>query len=157
MQQASVAATTEEAPSEPIAIQTRFGEMVVDPSSTLRLPRGLMGFSHLHDFALAGLPEERFGNFKLLQSLEAPEVSFIVVPYQPGDGLIAPEDIAEAFQALGIGSADGAVLLVVSIRKSSDKATVSVNLRAPLVVDLKGRSAWQFVLSNQEYSVRHAI
>jgi flagellar assembly factor FliW len=49
------------------------------------------------------------------------------------------------------------VLLVVSIRKSGDKAAISVNLRAPLVVDVKGRTAWQFVLSNQEYSVRHAI
>jgi flagellar assembly factor FliW len=116
-----------------------------------------MGFANLHDYALASLPEERFGTFKLLQSLEAPEVSFIVAPYTPGDGVIAAEDIAEAFQTLGIGAGDGAVLLVVSIRKSGEKAAVSVNLRAPLIVDVKNRAAWQFVLSNPEYSVRHAV
>jgi flagellar assembly factor FliW len=157
MPQSNAALTAEDVPPGPITIQTRFGQMVVDPASIFRLPRGLMGFSQLHDYALANLPEERFGVFKLLQSLEAPEVSFIVAPYQPGDGLIAPEDIAEAFQALGIGAAEGAVLLVVSIRKSGDKAAVSVNLRAPLIVDVAKRAAWQFVLSNQEYSVRHAI
>jgi flagellar assembly factor FliW len=161
MQQASAALTkdseTVEAPSEPISIRTRFGEMVVDPASTLSLPRGLMGFAHLRDYALATLPEERFGQFKLLQSLQEADVSFIVAPYTPGDGLIAEQDISDAFQTLGIGNGDGAVLLVVSIRKMGDKPSVSVNLRAPLIVDVAKRAAWQFVLSNPEYSVRHAI
>ena len=156
MPQSNVAVSTE-APSAPPVIQTRFGEMVVDPASVLRLPRGILGFANEHDYALASLPAERFGSFKLLQSLTTADLSFIVAPYETADGLIAEADLDEAFRALDIASGDRAVLLVVSVRKTGEKVSVSVNLRAPIVVDMKSRTAWQYVLSNPEYSVRHAL
>ena len=143
--------------AEPISIRTRFGEMLVDPNATLRLPRGLFGFSHLRTFALAALPEERYGRFRVLQSLEAPDLSFIVLPYAPSDALVATEDIEEACGTLGVAPGEGVVLLVVSIRKSGEAVEVSVNLRAPIVVDLASRTAWQYVLANPEYSVRHVL
>jgi flagellar assembly factor FliW len=153
----SSAALTAERPAAPIVLQTRFGEMTVDPEAVLHLPRGLMGFSNLHDFALAALPSERYGRFQVLQSLEAPEVSFIVLPYQPSDALIAEEDLAAAYQVLGVAPEQGAILLIVSIRKSGEAAAVSVNLRAPLLLDPKRRVGWQHVLPNPEYSVRHTL
>lgn len=140
-----------------IAVQTRFGELIVDPSATVRLPRGLLGYSDVHEFALANLPEERFGQFKLLQSLERPELSFIVVPYNLAAGQIAREDIAGAYEALGIAPADGAVLLVVSVRKAGEAVSISVNLRAPILIDTANRRAWQHVLTNPAYSVRHVL
>jgi flagellar assembly factor FliW len=157
MSPSSSAALTTEPTQSPIVLQTRFGEMTVDPETVLRLPRGLMGFGTLHDYALATLPEERYGRFRVLQSIEAPEVSFVVLPYEPTDALIADADLAAAFEALGVGPNEGATLLIVSIRKAGDKAIVSVNLRAPVIVDLKRRTAWQYVLTNPEYSVRHAL
>jgi flagellar assembly factor FliW len=141
----------------PIALKTRFGEMVVDPATTLRLPRGILGFSHLRDYALAALPEARFGRFEVLQSIEAPDVSFVVLPYETADALIKPEDVEEAFRALGVPPGGGAVMLVVSIRKAGETSEVSVNLRAPIVVDLRSRTAWQYVLSDPAYPVRHVL
>ena len=144
-------------PAAPFAVQTRFGEMTVDPDTVLRLPRGLMGFSSLRDFALANLPQERYGRFKVLQSLESPELSFIVLPYETTDALITESDLDAGMTELGIAREDSAALLIVSIRKTGEKAIVSVNLRAPIVVDLKRRLAWQHVLANPEYSVRHTL
>jgi flagellar assembly factor FliW len=151
------AAVSAASPAAPIVLQTRFGEMTVDPDTVLRLPRGLMGFSSLHDFALASLPQERYGRFKVLQSIESPELSFIVLPYEPADALIAEADLDAALSDLGIGREDAATLLIVSIRKSDEKAIVSVNLRAPVIIDVKRRMAWQYVLANPEYSVRHTL
>jgi len=151
------AALSAASPAAPIALQTRFGEMIVDPETVLRLPRGLMGFSGLRDFALASLPQERYGRFKVLQSLESPEVSFIVLPYETSDALIAEADLDAALSDLGIARENAATLLIVSIRKADESAIISVNLRAPLVVDLKRRLAWQCVLANPEYSVRHNL
>jgi flagellar assembly factor FliW len=153
----SVALTAEPATQTPIVLQTRFGEMTVDPETVLRLPRGLMGFGELHDYVLATLPEERYGRFRVLQSIEAPEISFIVLPYELTDGLIAEADLGAALEALGVAHGEAATLLIVSIRKAGEKTIVSVNLRAPVVVDLKRRIAWQYVLTNPEYSVRHAL
>lgn len=151
------AALNAEPTRAPIALQTRFGEMTVDPDAVLRLPRGLMGFGELHEYALATLPEERYGRFRVLQSIEAPDVSFIVLPYEPSDALIADVDLAAAFETLGVARDEGATLLIVSVRKAGDKPVVSVNLRAPVVIDLKRRNAWQCVLANPEYSVRHTL
>ena len=151
------AALTAESTEAPIVLQTRFGEMTVDPDTVLCLPRGLMGFGELRDYALATLPEERYGRFRVLQSIQAPDVSFIVLPYEPSDALIAEADLGVAFETLGIAPAEGATLLIVSVRKAGEKAIVSVNLRAPVVIDLKRRTAWQHVLTNPEYSVRHTL
>jgi flagellar assembly factor FliW len=156
MSPSSVALTAERSEA-PIVLQTRFGEMTVDPETVLTLPRGLMGFAALHAFALAALPTERYGRFQVLQSLEAPDVSFIVLPYKPSDALIAEADLAAAYEALGVTPAEGATLLIVSIRKMGEVASVSVNLRAPLIVDAGRRLGWQHVLPNPEYSVRHTL
>jgi len=152
----SSAALTESAPV-PIVLQTRFGEMSVDPDAVLRLPRGLMGFAGLSDYAVATLPAERYGRFRILQSLQSPDVSFVVLPYEPTDALIAEQDLSQAFDSLGITPGEAATLLIVSIRKQGEHTSVSVNLRAPVVVDLKRRMAWQHVLANPEYSVRHTL
>ena len=151
------AALTTEPTRSPIELQTRFGEMTVDPDTVLRLPRGLMGFANLHEYALATLPEERYGRFKVLQSIEAPDVSFIVLPYDSSDALIDAADLGDAYQTLGVAPNEGATLLIVSVRKAGEKPVVSVNLKAPVVIDLKRRTAWQHVLANPEYSVRHTL
>jgi flagellar assembly factor FliW len=152
----STAVLTEPA-LEAIVLQTRFGEMSVDPDTVLRLPRGLMGFAGLNEYALATLPEERYGRFRVLQSLQAPDVSFIVLPYEPSDALIGEQDLGQAYETLGIAPGEAVTLLIVSIRKQGEQASVSVNLRAPVVIDLKRRMAWQHVLANPEYSVRHTL
>jgi flagellar assembly factor FliW len=149
-------ATTGEA-TQPITVATRFGEMVVDPGSTILMPRGLLGFTELRDFALAALAEERYARFQLLQSLDDASLSFIVLPYDAALGAIAPEDVTEAYRALGIAEQDGVMLLIVSVRRAGEEASVSVNLRAPIVVDVQNRRAWQFVLSNPAYPVRQDL
>jgi flagellar assembly factor FliW len=58
---------------------------------------------------------------------------------------------------MGIAPADGAILLVVSVRKSGEAVSISVNLRAPIVIDTANRHAWQHVLANPAYSVRHVL
>ncbi len=152
------AVSPEPAPSDPgrgpIVLETRFGEMAVDPEATIRMPRGLLGFGGLREFALAALPDAKYAGLRVLQSIEDASLSFIVLPYEPALGAITPEDTAEAFQAHGIAEGDGAMLLIVSVRRAGDATNVSVNLRAPVVVDVKNRKAWQYVLSNPAYPVR---
>ncbi len=139
-------------------LSTRFGEMEVHPDAIVRMPRGLMGFASLRDFALAALPEARHAGFRVLQSLEDPSLSFIVLPGEAAPGAIAREDVVEGLRALGIEEADGAVLLIVSVRRTpSGENSVSVNLRAPVMVDVKNRKAWQHVLANQSYPVRQDL
>ena len=57
----------------------------------------------------------------MLQSVEDASVSFIVLPYNPALVAITPEDIAETLGALGIAEGDGAVLLIVSVRRAGER------------------------------------
>ena len=46
---------------------------------------------------------------------------------------------------------------IVSIRNVAGQAQTSVNLRAPVFLDAKNRTAWQYVMPNGAYNVRHVL
>ena len=137
-------------------IATPFGPAAVDDAGMLRIPGGILGFETLHSFALAPIPNPRLSRFMVLQSMEDPSVSFIVLP-MPEDGPIAAADREEACAMLGTDLDETAFLLIVTVRSEGGKRSMTVNLRAPIAIDTHGRTARQCVLSNNAYSVRHPL
>jgi flagellar assembly factor FliW len=136
-------------------IVSRFGPIVVGGDNAIDVPNGLLGFGGLRRFALAKLPDERFKQFLVLQSIEDESLAFLVQPFDPSVGLIAPAELEEACRALAIPFEDLVLLLVVSVRRQGDKAVLSVNLRAPIFVNAQRRRAVQHVLANGSYPVRY--
>lgn len=136
---------------------TRFGEIAIDPAHAIEMPRGLLGFADHRQFALAALPDPRFAQFKLLQSLSDAEVSFLLLPVDPAAGVLTAEDCAAACKALNIPPADVAILVIVTIRRIAAEARVSVNLRAPILIDVAARRGWQFVIPNGRYPIRQEL
>ena len=55
---------------------TRFGELDVPPDRIITFPSGLIGFGALRGFALVENPGG--GPFKWLQSVERPELAFVI-------------------------------------------------------------------------------
>lgn len=142
---------------ETVIIETRFGEMSFDRDDTIYLPRGLFGYADYHDFGLANLSDPRLEQFKLMQSLTEPSLSFIVAPLNAESDIIDAADIDAAGDVLSIARADTAVLLIVATRKVGAESQISVNLRAPIIVDTKSQTGWQYVLNNSRYPVRHVL
>lgn len=138
-------------------IVSRFGPIVVEAENAITFPSGLLGFPGLRDYALASLPDERFRRFLVLQSLEDDGVAFLVQPLDPDQGLIAQAELDEACATLGIPRADLALLLIVSVRRQADKAVLTVNLRAPLIINAARRRGVQHVLANGAYPIRHVL
>lgn len=141
----------------PTVLTTRFGDVAVDPANAVEMPRGLLGFAEHRAFAIAALPDPRFGQFRLLQCLTDPEVSFLVLPVDPDAGILAAEDCTAACQALSIAREDVVVLVIVTIRRIAAESRVSINLRAPVFVDVRTRRGWQFVFSNGRYPIRQEL
>ena len=71
-----------------ITIETRFGDMEFQLENAINMPRGMLGYSDYHIFGVANMPDPKLDQFKLLQSLEEPSLSFIVAPLTPDDGNI---------------------------------------------------------------------
>ena len=133
---------------------TRFGPLEVPDEGVLSFPEGLIGFEACTRFAVVGRQEGR--PVWWLQSLDAPEVAFIltdpatVVPqYAP---TLQPSDLEE----LGLASADQAevhVMLVVP----RDPKEITANLLGPLVINPGKRLGKQVVLHNSGYSPAHRL
>jgi flagellar assembly factor FliW len=140
-----------------ILVKTRFGVIAVQPESVIDMPQGPLGFTQHRRFVIAALPNPKLGQFRLLQSLSDPEVSFVVTQLQPESGLIELADIEEACIATGFQGNEALVLLIVTVRQEAGRIATSVNLRAPIVLDPNRRIARQVVLANADYAVRHPL
>jgi flagellar assembly factor FliW len=140
-----------------VTVETRFGAITFGRTNIVTFPHGLIGMPQNRRFGLSPIPDPRMGQFMLLQSLEDFGLSFLVLPMQPGPNAVSAEDAKEACAALAIPEEDADFFTVVTLRKAEQGLTVTVNLRAPIVVDSKSRIARQHVLANPSYPIRHNL
>ncbi len=140
-----------------LIIETRFGEMAFERDNAMYLPRGLFGYADHHNFGLADLPDPKLEQFKMMQSLTDPDLSFIVAPLAMDGDTIDGADIDSACEILSVARENAAILLIVATRKIGMETQISVNLRAPVIVDVISQTGWQHVLNNSRYQVRHVI
>ena len=135
---------------------TRFGPLALDPERIIAFPQGLLGFGGRHRYMLAEIPGATAA-FKLLQSIDEAELSFVVLPLDANDGPIARPDLVAASRALAIEDAALAVLAIVTLRTEPARLDCTVNLRAPLLIDTARRLGYQHVLPDDAYPLRHPL
>lgn len=130
---------------------TRFGELEVSPSSFITFVTGIIGFPGSQRFILL----EYNPPFSWLQSVEDSHLAFVVVnaaefgePYQVGLP-IGDRDLELK------DDDDVAVLNFVSIRSGATDTTV--NLKAPVIVNLRNMKGKQIILDNPSYSARFPL
>ena len=140
-----------------ITVPTMFGPMTFPRDGLLTLPAGLIGMPGKKTFGLGDMPDASYGNFKLLQCIEQPELAFLVLPIEFLPDRIGAADIAEALTALSVPAEQAALLLIVTARKNDGQVTLTANLRAPVVVNRKERVARQYVMPNSAYEIRHIL
>ena len=138
------------------SIATRFGDLNVDPDKVINFDRGLYGLEHYHRFLLTSVPGwPEF--FKLLQSVDDPSLSLIVLPLNTGDGPIDSGDITEACETLGYDQSTTIVIGIVTMRDNNSNQVFTVNLKAPLLIDCDRRTGCQHVFANERYQLRHPL
>ncbi len=138
-------------------IETRFGAVEFNFDQPILFTRGLLGMPEHQRFALADFPNPRFAQFKLLQCLDDTQLSFITLPLDLQPSLIREEDLKRACEDVGMAYEALAVLLMVTVHRSLDKVVLSVNARAPLLIDADQRQAVQYVFSHDRYPVQQPL
>lgn len=123
--------------------------------TVLHFPAGIPGLPpELKDFELLALAPD--SPFFFLQSLQDEHTGFILVNpffFFPTYEFELPEEDAAA---LGISSPEQvAVFCIVNARRGLKKATV--NLLAPVVVNVAAGTARQVVLVDRRYGLRHPL
>jgi len=118
-------------------ISTRFGEFDVNASSVITIPSGLIGFPGFSQFIILEYNQP----FSWLHSLERSDLAFVVVnAAEFGDGYIFD---------LPLGDSD------TDLREEDDVAVI--NLKAPVVVNLRNMRGRQVVLDDHRFSMRFSL
>jgi flagellar assembly factor FliW len=136
-----------------------FGKLEYNEDSLVQFPDGLPGFEDQHGFLVVQQPATQ--PLVFVQSITKPELCFIALPVQaacPDYRLaITPEDL----EALELPSTwqpvigqDVVCLTIISV---GEDASVTANLLAPLVINMKTRRGRQPILSETEYSHRYPL
>lgn len=132
----------------------RFGSCTFSETDVIRFPWGLPGFANLRRWLALNVEEQ--SSFVWLQSLDDVNVALPTVdPYFIFEDY-DPKLPAYATAALEIeGPSDFTILCVVVVTKDAEDMTM--NLFAPLVINLRTRTGRQVVLENSGFSVRQPM
>jgi len=133
---------------------TRFGRIEVADDLLFEFPRGLPGFEQAHRFVVV----ERDGQaFKWLQSADDPELAFVLADphfFLPDyDAAIPPGELRQLRLRF---PEDLAVAVVVNVPPSRPES-MTVNLRAPVLFNIRERLGLQVILTSSRHPVDFAV
>jgi flagellar assembly factor FliW len=139
--------------STPVTLP-RFGELTYHEADVIEFPWGLPGFANHRRWLL--LTVDSHAGFVWLQSLDDLNVAIPAADPVWIFESYAPKLPAYAFVALDITQPDDFTMInVVVVSPNAEEMTM--NLMAPIIVNLRTRKARQVMLENSAYSVREPI
>lgn len=133
----------------------KFGELEVNKDSIFDFVTPIIGFKDLKKYAIIDYKPD--SPFKWLQSMEDMELAFPVtlcsffgIDYQ----FDIPDEEAKT---LGIESADDIFVCNIANIPSSNPQAATINMLAPIVVNIVNKKAMQIILKNTDFEVRHRL
>lgn len=134
-----------------------FGTIDIEDDKIIHFPMGIIGFENLKNFALIFDSErEERSKISWLQSMEEPMMVLPVI--NPIDIMDDYAPIIEDELVKIIGDpADADILIFVSMSIPSDITKMTVNLKAPFIINTVDRKAMQVIVENQDYKVKYEV
>lgn len=133
----------------------KFGEIEINKDVVFNFVSPIIGFNNLKKYALIDYKPD--SPFKWLQSLEDMDLAFPItlcsffgIDYQ----FDIPDEEA---QKLEISSADDIFVCNIANIPSSNPQATTINMLAPIVVNIVNKKAMQIVLKNTNFEVRHRL
>lgn len=136
-------------------IQTRFfGDVEINDEEIFVFPEGVLGFEDSRKFVLLDVPKNDL--FKILQDVERKYVSFVIaVPWgiQGGYDISIPDE--DLFRIQIQRKEQVLVMNIVTMPEAFEKSTI--NLLAPIVMNVEARLGRQYVLNEGRYNTKHPL
>lgn len=134
-------------------IQTKFfGQIEIDTNSIINFEHGIPGFEDLKEYILLGIDDNE--NLKCLQSIKEIHVCLLMISpwmyFKDYEIQLSDEEINE----LKIKNEHDVAIYNI-IKNNDDKITV--NLLAPVVINVINNRAMQIILSESKYNIRQEI
>lgn len=132
-----------------------FGEIDIDENKIINFREGIPGFENSKKFIVLYDGDEA-SPFRWLQCVDNGELAFAVVnPFM----ILNDYDIEipeETVSNLNIESIEDVMVLSIVV-VPDDPSKMTMNLKAPVIINTKNNTGMQVVLDTDMYSVRHYI
>ncbi|QDP41280.1 flagellar assembly protein FliW [Radiobacillus deserti] len=131
-----------------------FGELDVKDERVLSFEAGLPGFLDERQFVLLDLPDNP--TFHVLQSVQTPEVAFIVTNphlFYKDYEFVIEDKVVDILQIEN--EEQVSILSIVTLREPFSQSTI--NLQAPIVINTKQQVAKQVILNNEGFTTKHPL
>ncbi len=139
-------------------VNTRlFGEIDIEDDKILNLDNGIIGFPDMKKFTLIYDSESKHDNSIIwFQSLDEPQFAMPV---------IAPHIVMEDYNPIvndellsKLGEfKDEELVVLVTLKVPENLKDMSVNLKAPIIINSNNKEGAQVIVENEDYSVRYPI
>ena len=140
------------------AMTKNFGEIEIADDKIIVFDKGIIGFPELREFALI-YNEDRGsngGSIRWLQSMNRGDFAMPVMDPLVVDPSYNPQVDDELLKPLGEMNPD-AMLVLVTVTVPKDIKDITVNLKAPIVINACNRTAAQLIVDGDEYKVKFPI
>ena len=123
----------------------QFGEIKVEAKYIFDFPDGILGFEDISKFVL--ISEKETAPFRWMISVENPNIGFpLLNPW-----LIDPNYNINKHE----NNQEETMLVVINL--IGDAGSITANMKAPIVLDLKNRKGKQIVLRTEKYETSKVI
>lgn len=130
------------------------GKITYDENEIIKFEKTILGFDKSKRFILKDVNENDF--FKILQSVDEPEVGFIVIsPFEVENNYEINLN-NEVINTLKIKESNN-VLLYSLVTLNSKIEDITVNLKAPIVININNKKAQQFIIDKEKYKIKHPL
>lgn len=131
-----------------------YGEIEADESRVIEIKGGILGFEDQTKFIM--IEDNERLPFIWLQSLDRETTAFFVInPF-----LVVPRYVPEISdndgQILELDGPEQAMVMTIATVRL-DPFRISINLRAPLIINPEKRIARQIVLGNPQWQIQHFL
>ncbi|ALS24480.1 MULTISPECIES: flagellar assembly protein FliW [Paenibacillus] len=132
----------------------QFGQIVVEEDHIITFPQGLPGFEEYRQYVI--LQSEADEPFSFMQSVDNHNLSFVITNpflFYPSYEFQLPESVEEE-----LGIKDAKDLMIWSIiTVSSDIENITINLLAPVIINMATKIGKQVILHNTPYKTKHRL
>ncbi|NLG89106.1 MAG: flagellar assembly protein FliW [Clostridiaceae bacterium] len=132
-----------------------FGVIEIDEKEILYFPAGIPGFENVKKFTLLGRQENDVPFF-WLQGVDDPDLAFVVTdPFAINDNYYvdADDDEIKIIEAKD----PERILTLAIVTVPNDITKMSVNLKAPILINMDNNKGMQVIMKNETFPVKYYI
>jgi len=134
-----------------------FGEIDLEETKIITFEHGIMGFEEYKRYTiLYDLEDDDKTTISWLQSVDEPGLALPVInplSIKPDYNPIVEDEVLKVLGEI----TDENLLILLTLNVPSDLTKMSVNLKAPFVINSDTRKGSQIIVENQDYEVKYNV